>query len=180
MPAPIENYVSQIRPAKMRRQAIVVWSIFAGLIFVWTLLIMAAPLAEANNLTAVSSPLYKFFGYLCHQNPARSFDFQEHAFAVCSRCFGIYFGLFTGFTAYPFLRSVEDTEPLPRFWLFLAMVPMAIDWLLGALGVWENTHLSRVLTGVILGAGCAIFIIPALIEITRNLSSRGKVKRLSV
>ena len=164
----------------MRRRAFFVWSVFVFLIALWVFLIVLAPLAEANNLTNVSSPLYNFFGFLCHQNSARSFNLHEHAFAVCSRCFGVYFGLFFGFVVYPFLRLIEETEPLPRVWLFLAMIPMAVDWLLGAFEIWENTHLSRFLTGAILGAACAIFIVPALIEISRNISGGQKVKRLSL
>ncbi|MBA3694699.1 MAG: DUF2085 domain-containing protein, partial [Acidobacteria bacterium] len=79
----------------------------------------------------------------------------------------------------PFLRRIEETEPLPRFWLFLAMIPMAVDWLLGFFEIWENTHLSRFLTGAILGTACAIFIIPALVEIFQLLSYKRQVKRLS-
>ncbi len=141
---------------------------------------MLAPLAEANNLAGVSNPLYKFFGFLCHQNPERSPAFGAHAFAVCSRCFGIYFGLFCGFMIYPLLRSVEETESLPRFWLFTAMIPMAIDWLLGVFEIWENTHLSRFVTGAILGAACAVFIVPALVELFRLLPNKRRVKRLSI
>lgn len=172
MPEVIENYVPQNLAAQMRRRAFFVWGVFALLALVWIFLILLAPLAEANNFSALSVPLYKFFGYLCHQMPERSFQIHEHAFAVCSRCFGVYFGLFFGLTIYPFLRPVEETEPLPRFWLFLAIAPMAIDWGLGAFEIWENTHWSRFATGAILGAACAIFIVPALVEIFRNLPRR--------
>jgi len=179
MPEAIENYIPQNAVAQMRRRAFFVWSAFALLVAAWVFLTVLAPLAETNKLTGVSNPIYKFFSYLCHQDSTRSFHFHEHAFAVCSRCFGVYSGLFFGFVIYPFLRSIEETEPLPRSWLFLAMIPMAIDWLLGVFEIWENTHLSRFLTGAILGAACAIFIVPALIEIFGLLSHKRQVKRLS-
>lgn len=179
MPDSIENYVPQLAVAQRRRQAFFIWSLFLFLVAVWVLLISLAPLAEANNYSSVAKPIYKFFGFLCHQNSARSFHLYEHAFAVCSRCFGVYFGLFLGFIIYPFLRPIEETEPLPRFWLFTAIIPMAVDWLLGVFEIWENTHLSRFLTGAILGAACAVFIVPALVEIFGLLSDRRKVKRLS-
>ncbi len=179
MPNSIENYISQTVARRIRRRAIIVWSVFAFLIFVWVFLIILVPLAEANNFSSISNPLYTFFGYLCHQNSARSFTFGEHAFAVCSRCFGVYFGLLFGFLIYPLLRSVEENAPLPRFWLFAAMIPMAIDWLLGIFEIWENTLFSRFLTGAILGAACAIFIVPALIEIIRFLPNKRQVKRQS-
>ena len=179
MPASIENYIPQIAVVKMRRQAFVVWSVSALLAAVWVLMILLAPIAEADNLTSVSEPIYKFCSYICHQIPARSLHIHDHAFAVCSRCFGVYFGLFSGVVIYPFLRRIEETEPLPRFWLFLAMIPIGVDFLLGFFGIWENTHLSRFLTGAILGTACAVFIFPALVEIFRLLSNKTQIKRLS-
>ncbi len=175
----IENYVPQISVEKMRRGAFFVWSVTGFLVFAWVFVILLAPLADANNLDGISNPIYKFFSYICHQIPSRSFYLENHAFAVCSRCFGIYFGLLIGFIVYPFFRSLENIELLPRVWLFLAMLPMAIDWSLGFFGVWENTHWSRFLTGLILGAACAIFIVPALVEIPRLLFSKKQTKRLS-
>ncbi|HXG84474.1 MAG TPA: DUF2085 domain-containing protein [Pyrinomonadaceae bacterium] len=173
----IKNYIPQIANERIRRRAFAVWSVSALIIFGWVLLIPLAPFAEARNLTSISNPLYNFFGYVCHQSPARSFHLENHAFAVCSRCFGIYFGLLAGFAAYPFFRSAENVEPLPRFWLFGAMIPMAIDWTLGALGIWENTHLSRFLSGLILGAACAVFLIPALIEFFRLFYDKRRTKK---
>ena len=179
MPDSLENYVPRIAFAQARRRAFFIWGFFSFLIALWVFLILLAPIAEVKSFSSLSNPLYEFFGYLCHQNPTRSFHLNEHAFAVCSRCFGIYFGLFLGFIIYPFLRSIEDTEELPRFWLFLAMIPMAVDWLLGVFEIWENTHLSRFLTGTILGAACAVFLVPALIEVFALLSNKRRIKRLS-
>ncbi len=173
----IENYTPQIVLRNQKGQAFTVWGIFGFLIAGLIFLILLAPLAEANNLTGISNPIYKFFSFICHQMPSRSFHLENHSFAVCSRCFGIYAGLFAGFLAYPFFRSIEEVEPLPRFWLFLALIPMGADWSLGFFGIWENTHFSRFLTGLILGITCAIFIIPALVELARLISY--KIKRLS-
>jgi uncharacterized membrane protein len=180
MPDSIENYVSQNFAVKMRRQAFLVWSVFGLLIFGWIFSIVIAPVAEANNWEGVSYPIYKFFSFICHQIPDRSIQIHEHAFAVCSRCFGVYFGLFFGFMIYPLMRRIEETEPFPRFWLFAAMIPMGVDWSLGFFEIWENTHLSRFLTGAILGAACGIFIVPALIELFQLLSSKRQGKKLSV
>ena len=179
MPEAIENYVSQNFAVKMRRQAYNVWSVFGLLIFGWLATIVLAPISETNGLTGVSTLIYKFFSFICHQIPDRSIQIHEHAFAVCARCFGVYFGLFAGFIAYPLIRRIEETEPFPRFWLFLAMIPMGIDWSLGFFEIWENTHLSRFLTGAILGAACGLFIVPALVELFQLLSSKRQGKKLS-
>lgn len=139
---------------------------------IWALLTVVAPLAKANGFGGVSSPLYTFFGYICHQISDRSFHVSGEQFGVCSRCFGVYFGLVFGFAIYPLWRNITEIEPLPRFWLFLSLIPIAIDWSLTVFGIWENTHLSRFVTGLILGFACATYIVPAIVEITRNLTRR--------
>jgi uncharacterized membrane protein len=102
--------------------------------------------------------------------PSRSFFIDGEKFGVCSRCFGVYFGLLVGFLAYPLWRPIDTIEPLRRFWLFLSLIPMGIDWSLGEFGIWENTFATRLVTGLILGVACATFMVPALVEITRNLT----------
>ena len=163
-----ENYISPRVAPRVKKRAWTAWSVGFAFVLCWNFLILFAPVAAAHNLESVANPLYTFFGYLCHQIGDRSFHLENHQFAVCARCFGIYFGLLCGFIIYPLLHSIEETEPPPRFWLFLSLAPLGIDWALGAFGIWENTHLSRLLTGMILGATCAVFIIPALVELFRR------------
>ena len=143
-----------------------------AVVLVWVSLILIAPIAKANGFVAISSPLYHFFSFICHQIPERSFHVEGEQFGVCSRCFGVYFGLLFGFAVYPLWRPIDGIEPLPRFWLFLSLIPISVDWSLTIFGIWENTHVSRFITGMILGVACASFIVPALVEITRNLTSR--------
>ncbi len=166
---PIENYIPQNHARQIRRQAQKVWAIGVFVVLLWVSVILLAPFAAAHDWTGVSATLYKFFSFLCHQMGERSFHLEDYPFAVCARCFGVYFGLLAGFLSYPLLRPVEKLAPLPRFWLFLAMIPIAVDWSLGIFGIWANTHLSRFITGTILGFACAVFIVPALVEIFRNL-----------
>ncbi len=172
MTKPAEKYIPSDIAALMRKQAFRVWNIGLAVVLVWVLLILAAPLAKANGVVAISSPLYQFFGYICHQISARSLHIEGEQFGVCSRCFGVYFGLLFGFAIYPLWRNIDEIEPPPRFWLFLSLIPISVDWSLTIFGIWENTHLSRFITGLILGVACATFIVPAIVEITRNLSAK--------
>ncbi len=167
MSQPIENYIPQDLSKHFRKQAFRVWAVSLLVVFAWVFVITLAPFAAANGFENFSAPIYSFFSYICHQISARTFHAAGHPLAVCSRCFGVYFGLFFGFMIYPLFRKIEEVEPLPRVWLFLAMIPIGIDWTLGVFGIWENTHLSRFVTGVILGAACAVYIVPALVEIFR-------------
>lgn len=167
-----DNYIPARVLSRFRRQAVRVWNLTLAVVFTWNLAIVMAPVARANGITGLSAPLYSFFSFICHQLPARSFFIEGEPFGVCSRCFGVYFGLFLGIVVYPLWRAIDEIEPLPRFWLFLSLIPMAVDWSLTFFGIWENTHLSRLITGLILGFACSTFIVPALVEITRNFTYR--------
>ncbi len=167
MNQPIENYIPPDHTEKFRRQAWKVWTVSLVVVLLWVFAILLAPLARGAGFEGLAAPIYTFFGFICHQLDWRSFHVENHKFAVCARCFGVYFGLLAGFAIYPFFRQIDEIEPLPRFWLFLSMIPIGVDWALGAFDIWENTHLSRFITGLILGAACAIYIVPALVEIFR-------------
>ncbi|HTK39014.1 MAG TPA: DUF2085 domain-containing protein [Pyrinomonadaceae bacterium] len=180
MAQPIENYVPQALAVNCKRQAVKVWIISSLLVFAWVFAILLAPLAKANGFENVAAPIYGFFSYICHQISNRSFHVEGEQFAVCSRCFGVYFGLLMGFLVYPLWRKVDEIEPVPRFWLFLSMIPIGIDWSLGVFGIWENTYLSRFITGLILGLACATFLVPGLVEIARNLTLRKRSANVRV
>lgn len=165
-------YQSQIAIPFIWRQAWRVWWIILLVALMWLLSIIAAPLARSGGEEAIASPIFTLFGFICHQIPDRSPHLAGEPFAVCSRCFGIYFGLLFGVAIYPAWRAVYSIEPPRRIWLFAALIPVAVDASLTIFGIWENTHISRFVTGLILGFACATFIMPAIVEITRNLAHR--------
>ncbi|HTH38746.1 MAG TPA: DUF2085 domain-containing protein [Pyrinomonadaceae bacterium] len=171
MTEPAENYVSPYYPGYFRALALHVWAVTIAIVSLWVAAIVLGPVSRTGGW-GIDAPIYSFFSYICHQLPERSFHFGAEPLAVCSRCFGVYFGLLAGLIVYPLWRKIDDIEPLPRIWLILSMIPIAIDWSLTVFGIWENTHLSRFITGLILGAACATYIVPALVEIRRNLAHR--------
>jgi uncharacterized membrane protein len=141
------------------------WAGVAVFALVLVLLVAGAPVALANGHVSLAQGIYKAFSPLCHQMPERSFHLAGHAFAVCSRCTGLYAGVAAGFVFYPLVRSLKRTDSPARGWLFLSVVPILIDWLLGVTGIWNNTHVSRFLTGAVLGATAAFFIVPGLMDV---------------
>ena len=165
MTDPAWKYTSLDQHRHFRDQARRVWLVTTAIVLAWVGSIIAAPVLN-------SSSIYSFFSWICHQIPERSLHVGENQMAVCSRCFGIYLGLLIGIVVYPLWRSIEETEPVPRIWLVLSLVPITIDWSLTVFGIWENTHVTRLVTGLILGAACATFIVPAVVDITRNLTAR--------
>ena len=143
------------------------WIALITLFAAWTLLIITPSVSAYGGVTGVSESLYSFFGNICHQMPSRSFHILGHKLGVCSRCFGVYFGLFLGAASFPLSRKISEVEPLPRIWLILSMLPIAIDWSLTYFGFWENTFFTRFSSGLILGIACAVFIVPALSELAQ-------------
>lgn len=168
------EYTSIELRERFKTQAVRVWIVVASIALVWIGLILSAPILSSADSGNISSPLYSFFSYICHQMPERSLHLADHPLGVCTRCFGVYFGILAGIAVYPLWRAIDEIEPLPRYWLFLSLIPIGLDFSLNLFGIWENTQLSRWATGAILGFACATFIVPASVEITRNLSHRGR------
>ena len=98
------------------------------------------------------------FATLCHQLADRSFTIDEHLFAVCHRCTGIYAGIVIGLAFIPF-RSV--TRLIRRHGLPILAIAAAlvfVDAGLDVVGLWSNTAATRVLTGLLLGAAGGAFL----------------------
>jgi uncharacterized membrane protein len=136
------------------------------------LLILAAPLAQANQHQQFASAIYTTFSFVCHQIPERSFHIAGYKFAVCSRCTGLYSGFVLAALIYPLVRSLRRTETPSIVWLFLAAAPLAVDFSLGYLNVWANTHLSRFATGALLSSVAVFYMVPGLIELTSGITRR--------
>ena len=134
--------------------------------------IVGAPIAQAHGYSAFAGSIYKAFSHVCHQIPERSFHLAGHQFAVCSRCMGLYAGFALVALAYPFARSLKRTDAPGRIWLILAAVPLAVDFALGYFAIWENTHLSRFVTGALLSSVAVFYVMPGLIDLIQIIGRR--------
>jgi uncharacterized membrane protein len=178
LPAPIYEYVPQFvtpaEAARRRRTARAAWAAAAGVAAAGVGLVLLAPLLRAEGWPLLSLAVYKGFAGACHQMPERSFHLRGFPLAVCARCLGLYAGCLAGVVAYPLARGLARTEVPRRAWLLLAAVPTSIDFLLGVTGLWENTHWSRFLTALVLGAAAAFYVVPGVVELA---SRRARARR---
>ena len=140
-------------------------------------LVIIAPMARARGFDFSSLLIYEAFGRVCNQIPARSFYLEGHPLAVCARCTGIYFGFAASVLLYPLVRSLESVIAPARKWLLVAAAPTALDFALDFFGLWKNTHLSRSLTGALLGAIVAFYVVPGLLDLSRMAFRRRAAAR---
>jgi len=171
--APANSYVPQCAPRTQSvRAPLIMWAVVAIIALIPAGLIVAAPLLLASGHTFFALAIYEIFSHLCHQLPERSFHVEGQKFAVCSRCTGIYFGFALSVLLYPLARSLKRIDTPHVNWLLLATAPITVDWALGATGLWDNTHLSRFLTGALFSAAAAVYVVPGLIDLGHSLRRR--------
>jgi uncharacterized membrane protein len=141
-----------------------IWLSCTVLVLAILSLILIAPLT-AGSQPHLAKSIYGGFALLCHQLPERSYFIAGHKFAVCARCTGLYAGFAFTLLLYPLLRPLRTIDWPPPVWLVLAAVPMAIDFGLTFLGIWQNTHTSRLLTGLLLGSVSVFYVMPGVAEL---------------
>jgi len=150
------------------RRAYIAWGVALILIAFVLALVVGAPLASVSGYPLLAFSFYRAFAFLCHQIPERSFYLLGAPLAICARCWGLYAGFALGILCYPIFNSLAQPRMPQRRWLLLAAVPTSVDFLLGFSGVWENTHWSRALTGALLGAMSALYVMPGVLELGRR------------
>ena len=148
------------------RRPLVYWLVSAAAVTLIISLIVIAPVAAASGHSEIAEGIYRGFGVFCHQRPDRSYFIEGHKLAVCSRCTGLYAGFAFTLLIYPLLRSLRSVAMPPRKVLFLAAVPLLIDFSLTFFGVWENTHTSRLLTGALLGSVAVFYVMPGIADLS--------------
>ena len=161
------------------RVPLIAWAIVTAIALMLVALIVGAPLAQVNGHPAFAAAIYRAFSFVCHQIPERSLHLAGHQFAVCSRCTGLYSGFAVAALVYPLARSLKRTDTPRRRWLILAAVPLAVDFGLTYFGVWQNTHLTRFLTGALLSSVAVFYVMPGLVELSSVVARRFYLSRSS-
>jgi uncharacterized membrane protein len=155
-----------------KTSAVVAWALLSIATLIFVSIIPIAPIAAASNHPQIAGITYQLFHFLCHQLPDRSFFIAGHPLAVCARCAGIYLGFLLLLLVYPLVRSLRETSLPHRRWLLMAAAPLIVDFGLTFLGIWENTHTSRLVTGFLFGAVTVFYIMPGILELSAHLNLR--------
>ena len=107
--------------------------------------------------------IFNFIGGLvCHQRPERTLLVGGHYLPVCARDTGAYIGLVLGYTLVLFMRKKEATGPPHLHATLLMVLPLMVDSIGQALGLWTSTNDLRLMTGLQFGAAIAPLLVYAL------------------
>ena len=71
---------------------------------------------------------------------------------------------------------MRQTETPNIVWLILATLPLVIDFSLGYFQLWANTHLTRFITGALLGSVAVFYIVPGLIEMVLSIRRTARAR----
>ncbi|MBI5159533.1 DUF2085 domain-containing protein [Candidatus Micrarchaeota archaeon] len=150
--------------------------------------VVVTPLLESLGglFETIAGVSYAAYSLSCHQLPQRSLFAFGEKFAVCTRCFAIYFGMFASALAFP-LFARATSRKIPHWaWLALAIAPMAIDGLtqlasyysiaLPFIGLRYSTNDLRLATGFIAGFAVSFYAIPLLNILYYSLHRQTKSK----
>ena len=141
--------------------------LLGGAASLWVALVLAPPFLHSGGWLSEESAVRLIFRSVCHQIPERSLALLGSPVGVCARCFGLYLGFLSGAVVLPLTKRFSNVlESRPRLML-LFFLPMACDLL-----AWENTILSRFLSGFVAALPVALFVYLAVEQIAVSRLSR--------
>jgi uncharacterized membrane protein len=111
--------------------------------------------------------LHKIGFAICHQLPERSFFVGGEQLPLCSRCTGIYLGIFITLTFYFFTRFIRHKKPSCPPHIIIGVISIIFVLLLvfNALSPLFNiptNNILRFITGIFFGMSLPLFLIPAI------------------
>jgi uncharacterized membrane protein len=115
-------------------------------------------------------------GGLCHQRVDRTFNIDILYMPVCSRCTGIYLGIFISLITIILLERCIKGE-FPSLKIVLTTVGifliMGLDVVLSSLGIIESNNIIRLITGFFTGW----FMVSLLLPLANNVMFRMFVRK---
>jgi len=190
----------KISPMKKQGTGMAVYAIYMLGMLLLNALIFITPVLEMQK-SPYASGLYAAFAPTCHQLTSRSlcltntysivdclpqdgtllhshaklvhFDATNagYKFPVCSRDVAIYLAMLIGGILYPFLRKIGSEEIPNKWFLVLALIPIAIDGTTQLFTLRESTNAIRILTGAIAGFAIPFYLLPMLNMAAENILS---------
>jgi uncharacterized membrane protein len=160
----------KINPVNIRKLFLMLTIVFT---FVWLVIIISPSFISYYypGKTNITTFIYSAFSPLCHQLDNRTFHLFGYKFAVCSRCFFIYFGFFIGAILYTIFIGFNRVYIPHLIFLILPLFLIFFDFFLDLVNLYKNSTLSRSVTGFIAGISVSFFLIPGLLKFIEEIIS---------
>jgi uncharacterized membrane protein len=151
------------------RVAVGAAAVLAACMVTWAVLVPLAPrMRQAGGAPASLAAVVDVAGGLvCHRKPERSFVTAGRQWPVCARCSGVY--LAAGATVIAGLGFRGRRRPpaggCPSAWraaFAVALLPIALTWVLERTGLVDVSNITRALSGLPLGIVVAIAVLANL------------------
>lgn len=149
------------------------YALLAAPAVLWSAGLFAASLAQQGGWDGLAFASRLFYSPVCHQDVARSFLIGGWPMNVCHRCSGIYLSFTVTLLLLPPFRGRRWWHSVSVRRLAIFVLPLLLDYALDVLGVWRNSAMSRLLSGTVAGAGLALFVLPAWMELWTSRRRRG-------
>ena len=112
---------------------------------------------------------HQAFSALCHQVPERSFWMAGQPMAVCSRCFGIYTSFLGVWMVLPLISFTNIKRgTFTKKILIAAIIINLTDVVGNMLEFWQNTLISRMVLGALIGSAAAALFSGSFFTTTIN------------
>lgn len=116
----------------------------------WNAGIYPGILQQINNDTILALPfLSKFYSGVCHQQEIKFLEVFGIESMVCSRCAGIYAGVF--FASF-LLLFIKVNEKSGIIFLLLSSIPLILDVVFYHLGLYNYSKTTAFSTGIFFGS----------------------------
>ncbi|HUG14085.1 MAG TPA: DUF2085 domain-containing protein [Thermomicrobiales bacterium] len=127
-----------------------------------TLLPVIAPMLKSSGQTALASPIYFAYQFICHQRADRSLHVHGEQMAYCARDLAIFAGAVGVALAYASIRRFYHPSMSGLLLVVLAVIPIGLDGVTQLAGWRESTTALRIVTGVAFSAGVGWYLLPRL------------------
>jgi len=133
--------------------------LFFLLTSLWLIGILWEVFSSYFNSAIILLPFLKYnFSLVCHTQSEKLFNIGQYHTLVCSRCFGIYSGVFIA----SFLSLFDLKLNIKSKLFILTSIPLILDVLLSSLNFYQYSKLIALFTGVLLGFIGYFYIIDSL------------------
>lgn len=156
-------------------QKIKIYHLILIFVLLWNILIIS-PILTQSYIPTISEIVYSSLHHICHQYESRSIFLFGTKMAVCSRCWGIYFGFLIGTIAFPFLKK----HLIYSKWyiLCIAVVPILTDIFLDLSNIHESIIITKILSGFFFGILAAPLLVGTIDEAINELLNNIKRRNL--